>query len=149
MTNRKAPAKTPIAARTAASASRAARTTASAPADRRADSAFERIALVMHRDESVDDTSSSRGRGFGSRALKTGGKIFAMRSQGTVVIKLPRARVGALIASGAGSPYDPGHGRVAREWVGLQGDEENWLPLAREACAFVARSSQGPQGRRT
>lgn len=40
------------------------------------------------------------GTGFGSSALKVGGRIFAMlSSRGDFVIKLPRARVDALIAS--------------------------------------------------
>jgi len=79
------------------------------------------------------------GNRFGSSALKVDGRIFAMLVRGRLVVKLPRQRVAALIASGAGEDYDPGRGRVMKEWVvlGPAADAE-WLPLAREALAFVA-----------
>ncbi len=67
-------------------------------------------------------------------------------SQGALVLKLPAARVDALIAAGRGVRFDPGHGRVMKEWVALagSGDDEDWLALAREARAFVS----GPEARR-
>ena len=49
------------------------------------------------------------GKGFGSDALKVRGKIFAMLSQGRLVVKLPRQRVDALVASGDGERFDPRH----------------------------------------
>jgi hypothetical protein len=82
---------------------------------------------------------SPGGRGFGSSALKTGGRIFAMLAGGALVVKLPRGRVDALVASGDGERFDPGHGRRMKEWLALAStSEEGWLPLAREAKAFVA-----------
>ena len=55
-----------------------------------------------------------------------------------LVLKLPRPRVDDLIASGAGHRFDPGHGRVMKEWITLDDDsDQDWLPLAREALAFV------------
>jgi hypothetical protein len=51
-----------------------------------------------------------------------------MLSKGRLVVKLPRQRIDALVATGAGERFDPGHGRLMKEW----------LPLAREALAFVA-----------
>src|SRR5579859_3943107 len=41
-------------------------------------------------------------KGFGSSALCVNDKIFAMLSQGALVLKLPRQRIDALIAQGAG-----------------------------------------------
>lgn len=84
------------------------------------------------------DTQSKRQ--FGSRdELKTNGKIFAFLSKGKLVVKLPSQRVDALTASGAGERYDPGHGRLMREWVAVApASGEEWLPLVREALAFVA-----------
>jgi hypothetical protein len=72
--------------------------------------------------------------------LKVGGKIFAMlSSKGEFVVKLPKARVDALIASGDGERFDPGHGRLMKEWLAVEPTSEaEWLPLAREAMAFVA-----------
>lgn len=82
---------------------------------------------------------SGRGR-FGTAGLRTHGKIFALLSQGRLVVKLPRARVDALAATGDGERWDPRHdGRQMKEWVSLAptyaGD---WLPLAQEALAYVA-----------
>ncbi len=64
----------------------------------------------------ADVTLGSPGkRGFGSSALQVGGKIFAMLVGGKFVVKLPRQRVDALVASGDGERFDPGHGRLMKE----------------------------------
>lgn len=85
------------------------------------------------------DEGESR-RGFGSSELKVHKKIFAMLAQGRLVVKLPKARVDALIAAGAGERFDPRRdGRLMREWLMLDSaSEEDWLALAREALRFVA-----------
>lgn len=78
-------------------------------------------------------------RAFGSTSLKTNGKIFAMLVNGRLVVKLDRRRVDELVASGAGTRFDPGHGRVMKEWLDLESDsDEAWLALATESEAFVA-----------
>jgi hypothetical protein len=42
------------------------------------------------------------------------------------------------VASGAGTPFDAGKGVPMREWVVLsERAEKRWLPLAKEALAFV------------
>lgn len=63
-----------------------------------------------------------------------------MLVQGNLVVKLPKPRVDALIASGDGERFDPRHdGRLMKEWVSVEPtSEEEWLPLAREAMEFVA-----------
>ncbi|SDP82642.1 Transcriptional regulator of competence genes, TfoX/Sxy family [Arthrobacter sp. ok909] len=77
-------------------------------------------------------------RGFGSSALKVNGSIFAMISGGKLVLKLPHARVAALIGTGAGTPFDAGKGRPMKEWLTVTADDkESWLALAREALDFV------------
>jgi hypothetical protein len=79
---------------------------------------------------------------FGSDALKIGGKIFAMLSHDRLVVKLPRARVDELVAAGDGERFDPGHGRVMKEWLSLDPSSElEWLPLAKEAMKFVRSKS--------
>ena len=79
-------------------------------------------------------------RGFGSTALKTGGRIFAILAHGRLVVKLPAKRVEELEASGVGRRFDPGHGRLQREWLQVSDDDfELWVALATEAEAFVAR----------
>jgi TfoX/Sxy family transcriptional regulator of competence genes len=84
-------------------------------------------------------------RAFGSTSLKTNGKIFAMLVNGQLVVKLDRRRVDALAASGDGERFDPGHGRLMKEWlVVASSSEEVWLSLAMEAEAFVAGRLRDP-----
>jgi hypothetical protein len=76
-------------------------------------------------------------RGFGADALMVNGRIFAMLSHDRLVVKLPRRRMEELVAAGVGQPFDPGHGRLMREWLSLHpGHEPDWESLAREALAF-------------
>ena len=56
-----------------------------------------------------DRRVTTGGKGFGSSGLKVDG----------------------------GRPFDPGHGRLMKEWVELDGAEASWIGLAREARAFV------------
>jgi hypothetical protein len=83
--------------------------------------------------------ATSRSRRFGSSALKVHDKIFAMLSyQGRFVVKLPRARVDALVAGGAGERFDANRGRPMREWLEVHSESaEEWIELAREALEFV------------
>jgi len=85
------------------------------------------------------DTTQSRKK-FGSSGLKINDKIFAMiSSKGEFVVKLPRQRVDALISSGQGKRFDPGHGRLMKEWLTVETTSgEVWLRLAKEAMEFVA-----------
>lgn len=78
-------------------------------------------------------------KGFGSSALKVNGKIFAMVSPADAfVVKLPKLRVDALEAAGTGRRFDPGHGRLMKEWLALHdGSAQQWIELAREALHFV------------
>lgn len=46
-----------------------------------------------------------------------------------------RPRV-TLAAAGDGRRFDPGHGRLMREWLSVE-PTTPWLPLAIEALAFV------------
>jgi len=87
------------------------------------------------------DTTQSRKK-FGSSGLKINDKIFAMiSSKGEFVVKLPKQRVDALTASGEGKRFDPGHGRLMKEWLTLETTSEvEWLRLAREAMEFVAKT---------
>jgi hypothetical protein len=79
-------------------------------------------------------------RGFGSSALKVKDKIFAMLVGGRLVVKLPRARVDALVAAGDGECFDPRHnGHVMKEWlVVAPGHEDEWRTLAQDAMRYVA-----------
>src|SRR5690348_5122291 len=75
---------------------------------------------------------------FGSSGLRVNNKIFAMVSKDRLVVKLPKQRVDHLVSSGDGDRYDPGHGRLMKEWLSLKpGSKLDWLSLAREAMNFV------------
>jgi hypothetical protein len=85
------------------------------------------------------DPAVSVAKMFGAPCLKTGGKVFATFFHEQLVVKLPRERVQALAGAGAGEPFDPGMGRVMKEWVALSpGAEAQWPALAEEARAYVA-----------
>jgi hypothetical protein len=79
-------------------------------------------------------------KGFGASGLKVKGKIFVMLSRGRLMVKLPRQRVDALVAAGEGERFDPRRdGRLMKEWLSLEPTSKlEWLPLAKEALAFVA-----------
>jgi hypothetical protein len=78
------------------------------------------------------------GKGFGSGALKVGGKIFALvSSKGLFVVKLPKARVTELVQHGRGQYFDPGKGKLMKEWLVLTGTPRSRLALAKEAHRFV------------
>jgi hypothetical protein len=83
------------------------------------------------------DRRVTLGKLFASHGLKVDGKIFAMVVRGNLVVKLPRARVDALVASGAARQFDPGHGRLMKEWAELAGARPPWAGLVREAFEFV------------
>src|ERR1051326_7803830 len=78
-------------------------------------------------------------RGFGSSALRIHDKIFAMLSQDRLVVKLPKARVDALVAAGEGERFDPRRdGRLMKEWLVLEPtSREDWLSLTMEGAEFV------------
>jgi hypothetical protein len=77
-------------------------------------------------------------RGFGAHALRVHTRIFAMLVRGRLVVKLPKARVDALVAAGEGARFDAGKGTPMREWLSLDpASDLPWSPLAREALDFV------------
>ena len=93
--------------------------------------AFSRTPRVTH--------SKPGSRLFGSSSLKVHDKIFAMvSSSGQFVVKLPKARVDALVATGVGERFDANRGRPMKEWLEVRSNSaEQWLELAREALEFV------------
>ena len=100
---------------------------------------FNRVIRAFARDRRV---TVGDGKGFGSGGLKVDGKLFAlMSSRGQFVAKLPKERVSELVADGRGEAFDPGHGRLMREWIALHGAGGDWVALAREARRFVGGGS--------
>lgn len=71
-------------------------------------------------------------------SLKIHRKMFAMWSHERFVIKLPKARVTELIESGEGLPYDPGNGKIMKEWVIISDEfSKKWLEFTKEAKIFA------------
>jgi hypothetical protein len=82
-------------------------------------------------------------RAFGSTSLKTGGKIFAMLVKDRLVVKLPKSRVEQLVDEGVGERFDPGHGRIQKEWLSVfSSDPEKWRTLAVESEEFVGKRAR-------
>ena len=105
----------------------------------------ERFAMLVEEHRSLPDITPpldgpQSKKKFGALALKVKNKIFAMLVEGKLVVKLPKHRIDALVASGAGERFDPRHdGRLMKEWVTVEPlSEEGWLDLSREAMEFVA-----------
>jgi hypothetical protein len=96
------------------------------------DPRFARVVETLERGRQVSQT-----RMFGSVGLKVSGKVFAIFYKGKFVAKLPGERVDAIVASGKGEYFDPGHGRPSKEWIAISGESPPWAGLAREAYQFV------------
>ncbi|HST39672.1 MAG TPA: hypothetical protein VLK58_09190 [Conexibacter sp.] len=96
------------------------------------ESAFAEVEEALLR-----EPGTTSGTGFGSGpGVKVGGRIAAMLVGGRLVVKLPAARCQELVEGGA-EPLRMGR-RTMREWVTLGHDRrDEWLPLAREALAYV------------
>ena len=91
-------------------------------------------------------TPPAGGSGFGRGALRYHGKIFAMLVRGHLVVKLPAARVTALISSGDGEAFDANKGTPMREWLSLAPESSRpWLPLAHEALDFARATARQPR----
>jgi hypothetical protein len=110
---------------------RAKASASAAPVD--LDPDFEPVVKAFARDRRV-----GIGKMFSSKSvLNVDGKIFAMFVKGSFVAKLPKARVDEMVAAGVGRLFDPGHGRLMKEWISIDEDAGSWVALAREARAFV------------
>lgn len=111
-----------------------------APIPSAAETKFSNVVMAFSAEPSV----TYGGKGFGSSALKLGGKIFAMlTSKGEFVVRLSRARAEELVGRGNGQYFDPGQGRLMKEWVVAPAGSSRWLELARDAhTAAQARRSR-------
>ena len=87
------------------------------------------------------DVTFKQGKGFGSNALKVHGKIFAMvSSKGHLTVKLSAPRAAYIVDQGRGHYFDPGHGRIMKQWVEIRNAEDDWAAIILEARNFVGGS---------
>ena len=97
-----------------------------------------RFAAVVEALVGMRDVTRESRQGFGSGALKVNGKIFAMMTPRTeFVVKIPKTRGDELVSDGIGERFEPGPGRVMKEWLALEHHPELWSNLAKEAYRFV------------
>jgi|SRR5450432_3243331 len=92
--------------------------------------------------DAFEEAKGQARRKFGSNGLKANGKLFALFTQGTLIVKLRKDRVAELVASKVGKPFDPGHGRLMKEWLAVTSGKASWVDLAREAFDFVSASKR-------
>ena len=84
------------------------------------------------------DRSVTRGKRFSSsNVLSVNQKIFAMLVRDKLVVKLPKQRVDELAAARTGTYFDPGHGRLMKQWISIPAGKMDWVDLAKEAQRFV------------
>ena len=103
----------------------------------RDDAAFLVVVNAFANDPRV--TPPGSGHRFGDRrVLKVNGKIFAMMSsKGGFVVKLSTERVSELVRAGRGAAFDPGRGRLMKQWLVVTAGHKFWVPLAQEALQLV------------
>ncbi len=71
-------------------------------------------------------------------SLKINRKMFAMWSHETFVLKMPKERVSELLESKVGLPYDPGNGKIMKEWVIIPEKHINeWIDFTKKAKEFA------------
>ena len=81
----------------------------------------------------------SRGKRFSSgNVLSINGKIFAMLVKGNLVVKLPKQQVDELVGARVGTYFDPGHGRLMKQWISIGPGRAPWVELAKDAYRFVS-----------
>ena len=68
-----------------------------------------------------------------------------MLVQGQLVVKLDRRRIDVLVSSGDGERFDPGHGRLMKEWLVVESaSDDDWLALATEFGSSWLPGAQRP-----
>lgn len=96
------------------------------------DASFAPVAKAFAKNRNV-----TAGMMMASYGLKVKGKIFAMLVRGQMVVKLPKHRVDEMIEGGKGKRFDPGHGKLMKEWVVVLAEKKSWVEIAQEAYRFV------------
>lgn len=108
----------------------------------------EEVFRELERSLLAEHPEDERGRMLRSSGLRTAGRFYAFATGGDLVVKLPAARVAALIASGTGRPCEPRAGRPMREWVRLPlSDGQTGARLLDEARSFVAAGAAAAAAR--
>lgn len=104
------------------------------PATQEPEGQFERLAARF-----LGDPAIIAGTGFGANPGAQGPEQDLRHAgPGSAGREAPEGPVDQLVASGAGARFDPGHGRLMKEWVMVAPrDGILWEDLATDALAFV------------
>ncbi|MBU6529319.1 hypothetical protein OGR47_20705 (plasmid) [Methylocystis sp. MJC1] len=95
---------------------------------------FEVIAEAFRNNE----PRAERVKLFGFDCLRIAGKVFAKVSKGRLIVKLPAARVAALMTAGQLEPYEGARGAM-KEWAVVVTDDERLaIAVSEEARSFVS-----------
>jgi hypothetical protein len=98
---------------------------------------FEKLAKSIDVGEVTKPAHPTQPQRMNANAFCIRNRVFAMRVDGDLVLKLPPPRVAELIDSGVAAPNLVG-GRPMKEWVNLSpATERRWLALARESLEYV------------
>jgi hypothetical protein len=104
-------------------------------------SAAEKLFWSLAEELQRADDRVVEGSIMNGRCLRVGKEFLALvdyKGSG-LVVKLPKERVDALIASGVGRSFAPA-GRVFKEWLSVpKTDRRRWRELLREGIAFASR----------
>ncbi|TDD18601.1 hypothetical protein E1218_25785 [Kribbella turkmenica] len=93
-------------------------------------------------DDLLYDPAIGRATMMGYPCVRLAGRFLATYDDkaGGLVVKLPRERVGELVAAGTGEPFAPA-GRVFREWVAITTvDPQLWRTVLAESVEFARKS---------
>ena len=71
-------------------------------------------------------------------SLKIKKKMFVFLNKENITVKLPKERVAELLNSGEGLPYDPGNGKIMKEWVTIPlASSDKWSAFVKEGMEFA------------
>ena len=98
---------------------------------------FEKLATTLDVGEVTKPAHPTRPQRMNANAFCVRNRVFAMRVDGGLVLKLPPKRVADLIAAAIAEPNVVG-GRQMKEWANLPpAQEKQWSALAKESLAYV------------
>ena len=80
--------------------------------------------------------------------MKVNNRIFATLSGGKLVVKLPEDRVEALIAVGAGAPFDAGKGKPMKEWLAVDARTSRPVGSVEQGSLGIRTHKELTSGRR-
>jgi hypothetical protein len=94
-------------------------------------SAEEQWSKVKEKFLKLDDVQKQ------GESLKIKRKMFVFLNKENITVKLPKKRVIELLESGEGLPYNPGNGKIMKEWVTIPLESSGkWTAFVEEGMRF-------------